>query len=146
LDSGNTWSLVNSGGGGYAFAVSGNQIMVGGFGGFRYSDDGGTTWTASNTGLNTYTVNAFTVTGNHILTGTSAGIFRSTNSGNSWTEVSQASANSLAVTGNNMFAAGDSLFRSKDSGATWTSISSAALPNTLQSLLVSGTQLFVGCR
>jgi photosystem II stability/assembly factor-like uncharacterized protein len=145
LDSGNTWGLVNSGGGGYAFAASGNRIMVGGFGGFRYSTDGGTTWIPSNTGLNTYTVNAFSKTGNSIVTGTSAGIFRTTNSGNSWTEVSQSSANALAVIGNNTFAAGESLFRSKDSGATWASIDSATLPNYFLSLLVNGTELFAGC-
>ncbi len=67
LDSGKTWSFVNSGGGGNTFAVSGNRIMVGGIGGFRYSTDGGTSWTSSNTGLNDFIVNSFAAYGSAIL-------------------------------------------------------------------------------
>ena len=67
LDSGKTWSLVNSRGGGNAFAVSGNRIFVGGIGGFRYSSDGGITWTPSNTGLNNNFVNSFAVYGSTMI-------------------------------------------------------------------------------
>jgi photosystem II stability/assembly factor-like uncharacterized protein len=155
LDSGKTWSLTNSGGGGNAFAISGNRILVGGNGGFRYSIDGGTTWTSSNIGLNYNQVSAFAVNESTILASsgfgadfnygpTPTGVFRSTDNGNSWKEVNANGGSDLAVIGTSVFTVGGGLYNSKDSGVSWTPIDTLNLGMILSKLFAYGNKLFAG--
>ena len=118
--------------------------MVGGIGGFRYSTDGGTTWTPSNTGLTTNTVNSFAVAGNTVLTSATEGVFRSTDNGTSWAEVHKGGGSSLALNGGSVYAAGGGVYRSQDSGASWSIIDTGAIGDSLMPLFVNGKYFFAG--
>jgi photosystem II stability/assembly factor-like uncharacterized protein len=153
VDSGKTWTLVNSGGGGGAFSVLGNRILVGGYGGFRYSTDGGNTWTPSNIGLNNNQVNSFAVFGSTILANSGfggdanynpspTGVFRSTDNGNRWTEVNANGGSDLAIGGNKIYTVGGGLYSSKDSGATWVAVDTAYMGRAFSILNAYGTNLF----
>jgi photosystem II stability/assembly factor-like uncharacterized protein len=130
----------------YCFAVSGTDLLAGGVGVLRTTDNG-VTWTRA--GLTDTTVEALAVRGTTILAGTgNAGVLRSTNNGASWTQWNQLnwSVTSLAVVGADFFAGnGFTVFRSTDDGITWTEVNSGLPTNDAGvCFTVLGTILFTG--
>jgi len=118
-------------------------------GGIYKSSDGGNTWTAQNTGIQSTTIDAVAVDPNSSLTVYAIGgghIYKSTNGGASWTQLSQAVgvAGALAIAGTNPSTvyAGSStgLVYSTNAGATW---SSTTVPVPPVSVFPYGKQLGV---
>ena len=112
--------------------------------GVYISSDGGSTWTASNTGMGSLVVGMLlrhpsdpTI----VFAATSSGIFKSINSGSSWTRKSSNTSNYKDI----KFKPGDptvmyatasgSFYRSSNSGETWTQITSG---------IVTGSRMVIG--
>ena len=120
-----------------------DTLYLGSFGGVYKTTNGGTNWTAINTGLPSYppsfpivqTLAVDPVTTSNIYIGTqSSGIYKSTNGGNTW----NVSTNGLTVLNVTAFlvnpqnpsilyagCTGSSLFKSINGGASWTKLSGA---------------------
>ncbi|MBK7964538.1 MAG: hypothetical protein IPK10_04045 [Bacteroidetes bacterium] len=65
----------------------GNEIFVGtNNAGIYYSNTGGTTWTAINTGLTTSFINKIIKYGTELYAATFSGVYRSSNNGLSWSQ------------------------------------------------------------
>ena len=79
-----------------------------------------------------------------------SGVFLSTNRGTSWTAVNNglpplASANTLAVSGTNLFAGTDGgVFLSTNNGTSWSPANGGFTPATVSSFAASGENLFAG--
>jgi hypothetical protein len=150
-DNGANWTLV--GGGGYAFAVSGENIFAGAYGYVMLSTDNGTSWTASNTGLPNKDVQALAISGSNIFAGTEGGgVFLSSNNGVSWTAVntglSNLLVNTLVANGSTIYAGtNNGMFLSTNNGATWTAINNGLGTSffpPVYSSIVKGTDIFIG--
>jgi hypothetical protein len=130
-------------------AVSGGNVFAGSpDSGVFLSTNSGNSWTPANSGLTNKSVRSFAVSGTNLFAVTGNDISLSTNNGSSWTAVNTGSppVNSLAVDGTNLFVVtGDSaaVYISTNNGATWTR-APTGLPNGLNYLAVSGTNLFGG--
>ncbi len=112
----------------------GNHIYVGTTsGGVYFSEDGGTSWTITNTGLSNgpgtspnLQIHSLLSDGNTLLAGTSKnGVFKSTNKGISWSVSSQGifqtRVNHLISSSDNIFAATNlGIYKSSDNGNSWT--------------------------
>ena len=120
-----------------------------------------TVGTAVNNGMTAIWVMALAVNGSNIFAGTyQGGVFISTNNGTNWTAVNNGLKNTgvsavsaLVVDGSNLFAGigydasvstGDGVFLSTDNGASWTQVNSGLTNTNVNSLAVSGTNLFAG--
>jgi hypothetical protein len=150
-DNGATWTSV--GGGGYAFAVSGENIFAGAYGYVMLSTDNGTSWTALNTGLPNKDVQALAVSGSNIFAGTEGGgVFLSTNNGTSWAAVnsglSNLVVNTLVVNGSDVYAGtSGGMFLSINNGTTWTAINNGlgtGFSPVIYSSIVKGDNVFIG--
>lgn len=87
--------------------------------------------------------------GTYIYAGTgSAGVSLSTNNGNSWTAVNtgltSTGISSFAISGSNVFAAGEGVFLTTNHGELWTSASNGLTNTTVNALAISGTNIFAG--
>jgi len=140
-----------------ALAVSGNTIVIGCTAGeFSFiSTDNGNTWTHTHPNLQ-----AITIIGNNILggAGMNGGLSLSTDNGSTWTSLnngipSNVSIASLAVSGNNIFAAtsdyGDDgylgdIYMSPDNGSDWIQVNNNMINGYIYSLVINGNTLYAG--
>jgi hypothetical protein len=149
VNSGLPGSVINT------LVFDGKSLLAGTEGaGVFLSNNGGTTWTAINTGLTDSTdnamVNSIIVVGTHLFAGTRGGVFLSTNGGTTWTAMNNGLTNrivyALALTGANLFAGtyGGGVFLSTNSGTTWTAVNNGLTNAKVYALALSGTKLFAG--
>jgi hypothetical protein len=150
------WTRTNGPPGDYGyfrtFAVSDTNLFAGndGGGGVFLSTNNGTSWTAVNTGLSSWYVEALAFSGTDLFAGTGGGgICHSTNNGISWTEVNNGLTNttvwSFGVSGTNLFAGtAGGVFLSTNNGASWTSVSDGLTNIDVRTFGVIGTNLFAG--
>jgi hypothetical protein len=114
------------------------------------STDGGSGWTAVDSGLTTLDVRSLIATGTTLLAGTfGGGVFRSTDGGTFWSRadsgISQyAYVSTLAKYGSNVFEGSDGVFLSTDEGKSWTEVDEGLTKSSLWALAVSGTDLIAG--
>jgi photosystem II stability/assembly factor-like uncharacterized protein len=150
-DNGATWTSV--GGGGYAFAVIGENIFAGAYGYVMLSTDNGTSWTALNTGLPNKDVQALAVSGSNIFAGTEGGgVFLSTNNGANWVAVNTGLinlvVNTLVANGSDIYAGtSGGMFLSTNNGASWTAINNGlgtGFSPPVHSSVVKGNNIFIG--
>jgi hypothetical protein len=106
--------------------VCGTSIFAGGDFGVYKSTNNGINWTLTSLTLSTV---SFAVNGNNIfagtwISGTAKGVYLSTDNGTSWTQTSlnNRNINSMAVSGNNVFAGGyqNGFYVSTNNGSNWT--------------------------
>jgi len=135
-----------------SFAVSGTNIFAGTYtGGVFISTDNGISWSPVNTGLTSLAIKSLATNGSNIVAGTGLGVFLSTNNGGNWTAIDAGladnfNANSLAMSGSNIFAGTQSggVSLSTDNGTSWTAVNTG-LPSTNISFLgINGTNVFAG--
>jgi len=136
-------------------AISGNESVVlagSQIGGIIKSDNGGTSWTQANNGIEAYgLVSAFLLEPGNALVSTKGGIYKSVNNGDSW-----ANANSGIkadqITGFAAFdsdlyvgAGGGGVFHSTDEGMSWNTVNNGLPINewTLDGLKSNSSALFV---
>jgi Secretion system C-terminal sorting domain len=86
-----------------SFASIDTNIFAGIYGGAFLSTNNGNSWIAVNNGLGGSTVGAFAVSGKNIFA-VSGRVYLSTNNGGSWTDEELGGANSIAISGNYVFA------------------------------------------
>jgi len=124
------------------------------------STDNGASWTEVNKGIQNIPINSFGLAGTDIFAGAYTGrVFRSTNDGTSWTRLNLTFSDKtvhvacFAFLGSYLFAgtrssmgAGSGVFLSTDRGVSWAAVNSGLADTTVQSLAVSGTNLFAGTR
>jgi hypothetical protein len=152
--------------------VSGANLFVG-TDGVLLSTDNGASWSEPDSGLGVHfglgrgvAISCLVASGTNLFAGTAGGdVFLSTNTGTFWTAVDSGlpypnqPVFSLAISGTNLIAGtgywgepGGGVFRSTDYGTSWTAVN-AGLPKylsdtahylSIQSLAVSGTNLFAG--
>ncbi|MEX1140419.1 MAG: hypothetical protein WEF53_13825 [Bacteroidota bacterium] len=157
-----------------SFAVSGANLFAGTDHGVFLSTNNGLSWSQVNSGLTWTTPSTgetatasvqclatlHAADGITLLAGTwGGGVYRSTNNGASWTQVNAgltAASNlldvrSLAISTNgaggaDFFAgtAGDGVFLSTDSGSSWTQVNAGLTANSVFSIFVKGTDIFLG--
>jgi hypothetical protein len=151
-DNGVTWIPVNAGltnAAVEALAVIGTDIVAGGFSGVYLSTDNGASWSARSTGLPSATaMQTFGVQGSTLFVGSSAGVHRSTDNGTNWTVVNNglgtAAAQVLAVSGSNLYAAGNGMYLSTNQGTSWTSIGAGIGSTSIKAVAFLGTDIFAG--
>lgn len=136
-------------------AIKGSTIFVGtAASGMFYSNNNGSSWTETTTGLTSSNIRKIAISGTNIFLATSsAGIFKSGNNGSSWTAVNNGGfsvlngINCLSAVGTKLFCspgANGGLYLSTDNGTLWTNVSSN-LPNQFFTTVVgSGTNIFAG--
>jgi hypothetical protein len=134
----NPWVSIGPGGGPvWALAINPqtpDTLYAGTYGGVFKSTNGGTNWTATNTGLTITYVRALAInpqTPDTLYAGTDGGgVFKSTNGGTNWTAVNTGLATDTVVlalainpqTPDTLYAGtwGEGVFKSTDGGANWT--------------------------
>ena len=139
----------------HCLAISGSNIFAGTYNGCVYlSTNNGTSWTQVNAGLTD--IWSFAISGSNIFAGTDDGVFLSTNNGSSWTAVNNGipaytQVNSFVISGANIFAgsdasysANDGVFLSTNNGSSWTAVNTGLTNTYVQSLALSGTNIFAG--
>jgi photosystem II stability/assembly factor-like uncharacterized protein len=132
-------------------------------GGVFKSTNGGTSWTAMNTGLTTTNVYALAInpqTPDILYAGTDDGVFKSTDGGTSWTQVgmwrtgfTRPFAYALAInpqTPDTLYAgtnggADGGVFKSTNGGTSWTAVNTGPLPSILRHRTPSMLELTVVC-
>jgi hypothetical protein len=154
LDNGNAWTDASSGLPTNATVTSitanANAIFAGSdSSGVFTTTNGGTSWTAVNSGLADAHIVQLAAIGTRLLAITSNGVFVSDNGGTSWTlySFSLGSVNCFLVAGNQLLAGTDSsgVYLSVDSGSTWTSFNSGMPDSTrVWSLAANRDSLFAG--
>ncbi|MER3523751.1 MAG: hypothetical protein C4326_06690 [Ignavibacteria bacterium] len=151
-NNGASWTSINTGLTNAAvetLAYLGTDLYVGGFSGVFRSTDNGANWFSASTGLPAATtMQTFAVLGSTIFVGSSAGVHRSTNNGANWTLMNSGlgtgAAQMLAVSGSNLYAAGNGLYLSTKQGTSWTSIGTGITSTSIKGIAFIGTDIFVG--
>ncbi|MBI5325050.1 MAG: T9SS type A sorting domain-containing protein [Ignavibacteriae bacterium] len=152
-DFGLTWNAVNNGltnTNVRCLTANGTNLFAGTQGGGVYlSTNDGANWSQVNTGLPNLNVNCLTAGGANVYAGTSSnGICVSTNNGTSWLVLNNgmtSQARSIAVNGTSLIAATpNGIFYSTNSGTNWQAGNNGLLNLNCWSLLVNGTQIFLG--
>ena len=109
------------------------------------STNNGTSWT--NIGLTDTFVYTLASIGSNLFAGTTTqGIFHSSNNGTSWTKTGLPNCiKTIIACGTKIFAGtnGNGVFRSADNGTNWIDVSTGLMCPFVQSLAVSGNNLFV---
>ncbi len=120
-------------------------------GGVQITDDNGSTWRSSNTGLPNTTPVVLGTNGMNVFTGTSsAGLFSSPDQGLTWrwdtAGISNIQVKAFAVAGSLLFAgtSGGGVFKSADNGDTWTSANGGLSNTWVYSLCQTGTTIYAG--
>jgi hypothetical protein len=159
----NTWTEVSTGIPANAritsIVANGNAIFAGSDNnGIFVETNGGTSWTAINSGLNDMHIYQLASVGTKMFAVTLKGVFVSDSNGTSWVSDANVTSwkadssglkniNCLLPANNLLFAGTDSngVYLSPDSGLTWTSFSSEMPANTrIWSLAASGDNIFAG--
>ncbi|MCK6605833.1 MAG: T9SS type A sorting domain-containing protein [Ignavibacteriaceae bacterium] len=142
-----SWSLMQAGSF-HCIYTSGNTLLAGSVGGGIYiSNNNGTTWAVSNSGLTNLTVWSIHASGSNLYAGTLGGVFRSTDNGSTWsaanTGITSLDIRAVYSVGNVLFAGsnGGGVYRSTDSGGSW---AQKAGGSVYAFSLVCGTDLYAG--
>jgi hypothetical protein len=153
-DNGNTWTEVSSGIPANAcmtsIVASGNAIFAGSdSNGAFITTNGGTSWTAINSGLTDTHISQLATLGTKLFAVTLNGVFVSNNNGTSWAADSSGleDINCFVVVNNQLFAGTDDsgVYLSADSGQTWTSVSPEMPADTrVWSLAAGSNAIFAG--
>jgi hypothetical protein len=135
------------------FAISGTNLFAGTLSGVFLSMDGGSSWTAVNSGLGCEYVWDLAVGKTNLFAATAGlspkscgGVYLSTNNGTNWTLVNGSIRNgALAVSGTDLFAGflGDVML-STDNGTSWTAVNNGLTGAHVNALCVDGTNLLAG--
>ncbi len=163
VDNGTTWSpVVPSGLPGFwaprNIWISGSNLIMSTIltAGVFYSNDNGSSWTASTGIPATADIVFYTERGSYVYAGTSAasstrGIYRSKNNGQTWTAADLTIFGSGYITGlsanaNALFAttALSGVYRSTDSGQVWTKINPDVPSNFATTIVATATNVFEG--
>lgn len=153
-DNSNSWIEVSSGIPVNAritsIVANGNAIFAGSASnGVFITTNGGTSWTAINSGLTDTHISQLAVMGNKLFAVTLNGVFVSGDNGMNWEADSSnlENINCLVVVNNQLFSGTDDsgVYLSVDSGATWTPVS-AGMPTNIRvwSLAASSDDLYAG--
>ena len=159
-NNGLNWSKANNGlpitsGSVNALAIKGNNVYAGiGGGGVYLSTNNGSSWSGINNGLPS-TVYALAIDDDNIFAGIYGnGVYLSTDNGSSWSEVNNGLSNkyisSIAISGNNMFAAADlgglpsGVFLSTNNGSNWSKINNGLKDTSVSAITISGDYIFAG--
>ncbi len=132
-----------------ALAFSGMSLIAGTSGGIYRSDNDGTSWQESNTGLDNKNVVALVLNGTSLFAGTLGGIYRSDDNGASWQLAdpgAKTSVAALVVSGSSVFAGifGKGIYRSDDNGLTWQAVNTGLTENFINALTASDNIVFAG--
>jgi len=149
---GQTWVSAESGlinTSTWALAADGVNLFAGTNGpyggGLFASTDNGANWTAL--GFEPYGVRRLVKSGSNLYAAAFGGLFLSTNGGANWdTLLTKSNITALAVNNSNLFVAAgyDGVYRSTNKGLSWTLSDSGLTDNIVNTLVISGTNLFVG--
>lgn len=141
----------------YGMAVSGPNLIAGGYPGVILSADSGVTWTIDTTGIDSSNVTALATIGNSVFAGTYAnGLYRSSNNGISWSQVNSdlvyEEVICLGTLNNYLFAitysgGPDGISQaalSADNGLSWQPIASGSggIGVTVTSFTTAGTNIY----
>ncbi len=153
-DYGSTWSPFHTGIPNYnsiqCLASNSNYIFAGLSAAGVYYSDGFSNWTASNTGLSNYVVNALAIENSNIYAGTNDGMFLSTNNGTQWSAInsgilSGSTITSLAIYGTKVFAGTSTgIYLTTNNGTSWTSINNGLTNTHVISLATYNSNIFAG--
>ncbi len=156
-DNGGTWTAINTGlNTAYnvtSFAISGTNIFAGIVGGGIFlSTNNGNSWSAVNTGLTTTWIHSLIISGTKIYAGTDLGAFLSTNNGGNWILLNSGfgtfstSITSMVLNGTNIMSGVyyNGVYLSTNSGNTWLQENSGLTDTLVNTLAISGTQIFAG--
>lgn len=154
VDSGSTWTPVNSGlqtSFVYSFAVNGSNLFAGTSAGIFLTTDTGSNWYLKNNGLPTLSIFSLFYSGTTIFAGTyNDGLFFSTDTGSNWIQANNGFGNNsiraLAVDGSYIYAGiYGGMYLSTDTGSTWTTINNGflAYPD-VSALAMHGTDIYAG--
>lgn len=139
LGSGSVWTRMSLSVSVFSITASGTDLFAGtSSSGVYKSTNNGINW--MQTSLNNGFVSCLESSGDNIYAGTNHGIYLSTDNGLNWNLLFSQPVNSIAVSGNNIFA--DS-FLSTDNGVSWTNTD---LGEYINELAVSGNTVFAGVR
>ena len=141
------WSLMQAGSFHCVYST-GSTLLAGSVGGGVYtSNNNGTSWATSNTGLTNLTVWTIYGFGSQLFAGTLGGVFRSTDNGATWsatnTGITSLDIRGLYSVGSVLFAGsnGGGVYRSTDAGNTWTNVAGGSV---YAFGLACGTDLYAG--
>jgi len=107
-------------------------------------------------GANGSMIWSLAISGSNVFAGTYEGIYRSTNNGKNWTTVNNGliistnnSVTAFAVSGTNILAGiygvnGGGVYLSTNNGTNWTAVNNGLTNTYIETLAVSGTNLFAG--
>lgn len=151
-DNGTTWSGTNlTNIAIQAIAVSGTNFFAGTVNAIFVSTDNGSTWTAANdgsTGLPNDTVRSVIFSDTNLFAASNDGVYLSMNNRTSWTPANSGLpglVQCFADSGGNIFAGTNSgVFLSSDNGATWVPVNSGLTSLNVQSIAVSGGDVYAG--
>ena len=132
-----------------SLAASGTNLFAGTGGGVYLSTNNAISWTKISTPFSSF--ECMTQIGANLFAGTSEGVFLSTNNGASWTAVDSGlpgilDIDSFASSGIDVFAGSwyNGVFLTTNNGTSWTAVNTGLTNTNVQSLAVSGTNLFAG--
>jgi len=148
------WSKVLDNVSCFSLLIKGTDVFAGTLGGgIYYSNNNGTTWIQSNSGMNSYPyVYALATNGTYLFAGKygggspADGVYRSSDNGATWTQVINGLTNtnvfSLAVKGNFLFAGTNGgIFRSSNDGNNWINVAGGVV-HTLN--VICNNDLYAG--
>jgi photosystem II stability/assembly factor-like uncharacterized protein len=111
------------------------------------STDLGRSWEPTDWGSSGWQTRSFVISGTDIFVGAGAGVYRSTDDGQSWEAVNEdLDVIAFAISGRRLYAGthGRGVFLSTDRGQSWREINPGLAKPFVNSLAVSGTNLFAG--
>jgi photosystem II stability/assembly factor-like uncharacterized protein len=153
---GSTWALANSGikqaGNNtnvWALCTLGSVVLAGTNGGLYSSNNNGTSWLPSETGLVNSSVQLIRSSGSMTVAATSnSGAFITNDDGNSWTKITNGFVNNgitgIGIFGSKIFATSynNGSYFTTDSGSTWTIMPDLPASSGGSDFLESGSDLF----
>lgn len=153
-DNGQSWNQVLSNST-FAFSLNGAGLFAGTADGVYRSVTNGNSWSLGNTRLTAVSSVALAVSGASLFATfgnlSNGRLYRSGDNGQNWLAVTPFPTGStfvrpLAVSDTNIIAGSDNVYLSADNGQSWRGGTGLPLPPNLNSLAISGTNIFVGTR
>lgn len=147
-DNGNTWTAIKSGLSGQALYVNSvirlnNRLVIGTGDKIYVSDNEGTTWTQSATGITPTSIRSVTELYGTLYAATTAGIYYSTDSGSTWTLASAATGSSLGNYNGTLYLWGGALYKSFD-GLYWDQFVYDIKGSSITTIVQKGNIIFAG--